>query len=337
MKKVFKIVGSSWGQRIAILAVIFIVMAIAQPVFFRPGNARNILFAISVTGIMSCGMLFTVLVGGLDLSVGSMAALAASIAFTIANNNGFADGYFIIGALVALLVCVVLGWVNGFFVTSFGIPAFVVTLAMKYILYGSVFVLMGGSYIYSPTSGLIYNVGSANFLSLPIPVYFLIVIVAICAFVLVKTTFGRKLYAIGGNSKVADLAGINSIANTRAAYMISSVLAGLAGIVLATMNGQSEPRTGLGYEANVLLAMIVGGINLAGGEGGVPGAVFGALFVGIINNILLLLSVSSEYTSLVQGIIIVAAMLLNVYARRGAAGEFSKSKASKAKSAGSTD
>ena len=322
IRKAIKVVGSAWGQRIAILAVVFIVMAIAQPVFFSAGNVRDILFAISVTGIMSCGMLFTVLVGGLDLSVGSMAAMAAAIAFSIARLNSFSDAYFILGAIVALLLCLFLGWVNGFFVTRFGIPAFVITLAMKYILYGSVFFLVGQSYIYSPTGGLIYDVGSANPLGIPIPIYILVVIVAICAFVLAKTTFGRKLYAIGGNSKVADLAGIDSIRNTRAAYMISSVLAGLAGIVLATMNGQSEPRTGLGYEANVLLAMIVGGINLAGGEGGVPGAVFGALFVGIIRNIMLLLSVSSEYQSLVQGIIIVAAMLLNAYARRFAAGEF---------------
>jgi len=330
MKKVLKVAGSSWGQRIAILAVIFIVMAIAEPVFFRPANARNILFAIAVTGIMSCGMLFTVLVGGLDLSVGSMAAMAASIAFVLANNGGFTSGSYLLGCLVALLVCLVIGWLSGFFVTAFGLPAFVVTLAMKYILYGSVFVLLGGRYIYSPTTGLVHQIGSASIIGIPIPVIFLVVVIIVCAFVLIKTTYGRKLYAIGGNSKVAILAGINSVRDTRSAYMVSAFLAGLAGILLASINGQAEPRTGLGYEANVLLAMIVGGINLAGGEGGVPGAVFGALLVGIINNLMLLLSISSEYQSLVQGIIIVAAMLLNVYARRGAAGEF-QSKAGKAK------
>lgn len=321
MKKVLKAAGSAWGQRITILALICIFMALTQPVFFRPTNIRNIIFAISVTGIMSCGMLFTVLVGGLDLSVGSMAGMSASITFLVANTYGFTDASFLFGCFVALAVSFIVGWINGFFVTIFGIPAFVVTLAMRYVLYGSVFVILGGVYIYAPTSGLVSVVGYSNFFNIPVPVIFFVVIVIVCAIVLGKMTYGRNLYAIGGNKRVANLAGINSASATRSAFVISSLLAGLAGILLAAINGQAEPRTGGGYEANVLLAMIVGGINLAGGEGGIPGAVFGALLVGIINNAMLLLSISSEYQTLVQGIIIVLAMLLNSFARRGSTGE----------------
>ena len=321
IKRAAKAAGSSWGQRIMILVAICAIMAIFEPVFFRIANARSILFAIAVTGVMSCGMLFTVLVGGLDLSVGSVAGTAASVAFLISQSFGFSDVSFLLGCLAALAVSLVLGWINGFFVTVFGIPAFVVTLAMKYALYGGIFVILKGIYIYAPTSGIINQFGNSTVLSIPLPVIVFVIIVVICAFVLGKTTYGRYLYAIGGNRRVANIVGINSIRHTRSAFMISSVLSGFAGIMLASMNGQSEPRTGLGYEANVLMAMVIGGINLAGGEGGVPGAVFGALLVGVINNAMLLLSISSDIQSLVQGVVIIAAMLLSTFAQRGSAGE----------------
>ena len=320
MKKLTKVAASAWGQRITLLVIICIVMAIFQPVFFRLANIRSILFAISVTGIMSCGMLYTVLVGGLDLSVGSMAGISASVAYLVAQNLGFSNGVFLFGCIVALVICLILGWINGFFVTVLGLPAFVVTLAMKYALYGAIFVILGGRYIYSPTGSVVNALGTSSFLSIPVPVILFVIILLICAFVLGKTTYGHRLYVIGGNKSAARLGGIHSARNARSAFMISSLLAGIAGIILAAMNSQAEPRTGLGYEANVLLAMIVGGINLAGGEGGVPGAIFGALFVGIINNAMLLLSISSDIQSLVQGVVIILAMLLSSYAKEGFGG-----------------
>jgi len=329
IRKIVKAAGSAWGQRITILVLICIVMAISQPVFFHPNNATNILQAIAVIGIMSCGMLFTVLVGGMDLSVGSMAGLAASVTFKIAELNGFSDNSFILGFLLALLLCLLVGYLNGFFVTSFGLPAFVVTLAMRYVLYGIIPQVTNGYLIINPKSRFIHQLGNHVVLTIPLkegmfrvpmPVILLIIVVAIAAFILVKTTYGRKLYAIGGNRRAANLVGIHSSANIRGAFMISSVIAGFGGGLLASMNGQAGLQTALGYEGSVLMAMVVGGINLAGGEGGVPGAVFGALLVGIINNVLLLLSVSSDTQKFIQGIIILGAMTLNMYARRGTAG-----------------
>ncbi|MCL1827951.1 MAG: ABC transporter permease [Oscillospiraceae bacterium] len=319
-KKLLKAAGNPWGQRITLLILICIVMAIFEPIFFKAANAKSILLAISVNGIMACGMLFTVLVGGMDLSVGSMAGLAASVAFKIAEGSGFSTGSFILGCAAALAVCLLTGWLNGFFVTRFGLPAFVVTLAMKYALYGSIYMVTRGFYVYSPGNGPAFKIGNSNVLTIPMPVIIFAVCVAVCAFMLGKTTYGRRLYAIGGNVKASNLVGINSDVNIRVTYMISSVLAGLGGIILASMNGQAGQPTALNYEGNVLMAMIVGGINLAGGEGGVPGAVFGALLVGIINNVMLLLGVSSDTTKFFQGIIIIAAMSLNMYTQRRSAG-----------------
>ena len=332
IKKIVKAVGSAWGQRITLLVIICVVMAIFEPIFFKPNNYKSILLAISVNGIMVCGMLFTVLVGGMDLSVGSMAGISASIAFRIAEAGSFSSSDFIYGCAIAIALCLVAGFVNGFLVTQFALPAFVVTLAMKYILYGSTYMVTQGFFVLPPAYGLSFNLGnrvvfeiplgSSGRLSIPMPVIILIVVVFICAFVLTKTTYGRKLYAIGGNRSVANLVGINSKANMIGAYMISSVLAGFAGIILGSMNGQAGQTTATGYEGNVLMAMVVGGVNLAGGEGGVAGAVFGALLVGIINNMMLLLSVDSTIQTFVRGVVILAAMTINMYAKRSAVGSF---------------
>ena len=317
MKKAVKVVGSAWGQRIALLALIFIVMAFLEPRFFRVTNAKGILLAISVNGIMACGMLFTVLVGGMDLSVGSMAGISASAAFIITKSHNFSSGSFLLGCAVALGLCVVAGLMNGFFVTRFGLPAFVVTLAMKYVLFGFIYLVTKSFFVIPPASSMASRLGNGNVFGIPMPIVAFIVVVAICAFVLGMTTYGRKLYAIGGNKNVANLAGVKSNANIAVAFVISSVLAGLGGIMLASMNGQAGQTTAINYEGNVLMAMVVGGVNLAGGEGGVPGAIFGALLVGVINNAMLMLSISSDIQKFVQGVVILAAMTLSMYAKRG--------------------
>jgi ribose/xylose/arabinose/galactoside ABC-type transport system permease subunit len=311
-------------------------MAFLETRFFRLNNFNSILLAISVNGVMACGMLFTVLVGGMDLSVGSMAGISASIAFVIAEANGFTNGSFLYGCAVALALCLVAGFINGFCVTYFGLPAFVVTLAMKYILYGCIYMVTRGFFIVPPANSLAsrfgnqvvlkISLGEGNNLIVPTPIIILIIIVAVCAFVLGKTTYGRKLYVIGGNKRVASLVGVRSNLNIRLAYMVSSVLAGLGGVLLASMNGQAGQTTAINYEGNVLMAMVVGGINLAGGEGGVPGAVFGALLVGVINNAMLMLSVTSDIQKFVQGIVILAAMTLSMYARRVSLGSLNVKK-----------
>ena len=329
IKKILKIIGSPWGQRVTLLVIICIVMAVFEPVFFKPNNAKNILLAISINGIMVCGMLFTVLVGGMDLSVGCMAGVSAIIALRIAEANGFTTSSFLYGCAIALIACLVTGFLNGFIVTRFSLPAFVVTLAMKYVLLGCNFMVTKGFLVLLPARGLSYQIGNQIVLSIPLgsdnlnvpmPVIILVVVAAVCAIVLSKTTYGRRLYAIGGNKNVANLVGINSNANIISTYMISSVLAGLGGVVLASMSGQAAQTTAYGYEGNVLMAMVVGGINLAGGEGSMAGAVFGALLVGIINNAMMLLSINTDYQTLVQGIVILAAMTLSMYTKRGSAG-----------------
>lgn len=321
MKKLINFLGNPWGQRLSIVVLISIVMAIFAPNFFTAKNASSILLAISLFGIMASGMLFVVLVGGIDLSVASMAAMTASILSIYAQGSGYTVAGFITGVLVAIAVCVLVGIIHGILVTRFSIPAFVVTLATKYVIYGFVLLVTGGHYVQIMDDGIMYKIGNYRvFDAVPMPVVIFIVYAIICALILGKTVFGRKLYATGGNPVASKLVGIKTNLSVIVSYIICSISAGIGGMILASMNMQAGPTTAQGYEGNVLTAMVVGGLNLAGGEGGVPGAIFGALLVGIINNMLILLGVPSDYTTFVQGVIIIAAVSLNMYTSRRSLG-----------------
>ncbi|MDR2132725.1 MAG: ABC transporter permease [Clostridiales Family XIII bacterium] len=318
--KIMRFIGGQWGQRALILILIFIVMAIFERKFFTPSNVSSIFLAISVYGVMACGMLFVVLLGGLDLSVGSMAGLSAVIISFFAKNDNFETGGVLTGLLAALVAAVVVGWLHGVLVTRINMPSFVVTLATKYIMYGFMPMITNGAFIYITGEGLMYQVGHAKVLGIPMPIVIFFFVAVICGLTLSRTTFGRRLYAIGGNPTASALVGINVFRDTKIAYIISCVTAALGGMVLCSMNMIAGQTTGNGYEGNVLLAMIVGGINLAGGEGGVAGAVFGALLAGIITNLMTLLGVSADFQKFVQGMIILAAITLNVYTSRRSAG-----------------
>jgi len=321
MKKIVNFLGNQWGQRLMTLVLIMIVMVIFERSFFKPTNAVNILLAISLYGIMACGMLFVVLVGGMDLSVGSMAGLSAVILAINAQGSGYTVGGFFTGVAIAIAVCIVVGIVHGVLVTYFSIPAFVVTLATKYLIYGFVLLVSGGRYINIIDSGIMYKLGNGRlFDTIPMPVVIFVVYAVICAFILSKTVFGRRLYAVGGNPVASKLVGIKTNVTVLISYVLCSISAGIGGMILTSQNMIAGATTAQGYEGNVLMAMVVGGLNLAGGEGGVSGAIFGALLVGIINNMLILLGVPSDYTTFVQGVIIIAAVSLNMYTSRRSQG-----------------
>ena len=332
MKVLRKIFGSSWGQRGSLLALIFIVMAFAEPKFFTGGNASSVLLAIALYGIMACGMLFTVLIGGIDLCVGSMAACAGSFLAFSWFNSGYTMQGFLTGLALGILAALIVGLLHGILVAYFNLPAFVVTLATQYLVYGYVILYSKGNFVYPLQQqgfDIFYFIGNQRFLGLAMPVWIFFLVVIVTGFILGKTTYGRRLYAVGGSPRAAELVGINTKRATIIAYIASSLCAAIAGMVLVSMNMVAGCTTASGYEGNVLMAMVVGGINLAGGEGGISGAVFGALLVGIINNVLILLGVPSDYTKAIQGIIIVAAVALNVATARKAAGIISPRKARK--------
>ena len=335
MKQVKSFLGNPWGQRVLLLVLIGIVMAFAEPKFFTGTNWASILLAIALYGIMACGMLFVVLLGGIDLSVGSMAACSgAYLAFNWVN-GGYTTESLVIGLVSGLLAGVVVGLLHGVLVAYLNLPAFVVTLATQYLVYGYVILYTDGAFVYAirqqveGSLDIFYCLGNARVLGLTMPVWIFLAVVAITAFILGKTTYGRRLYAVGGSPRAAEYVGIHTKRATVIAYVVSSVCAAIAGMVLVSLNMQAGSTTASGYEGNVLMAMVVGGINLAGGEGGIGGAVFGALLVGILNNMMILLGVPSDYIKAIQGAIIIAAVTMNVYTSRKAAGILSPRQAKK--------
>lgn len=319
-KKITDFLGSSWGQRLTILVIIMAVMLVFQPRFFRITNMYSILLSISLYGIMACGMLVVILVGGIDLCQGSTAAMAGVLMTSYVINHGYTTSAFFIGVLIALGFAVLLGLFHGIECAYFKIPAFVLTFATQYAIVGLVNVYTNATYLQPLTDGIYFFVGNGKLLGIPMPIVIFVVYALIAAFVLGYTKFGRRIYAVGGNPEAAELDGVNSKLHIIAAYVISSVSAAIGGMVLCCMNMQAAYSTASGYEGQVLTAMVVGGINLAGGEGKVSGAIFGALLVGIINNTLILLSVPASYQDFIQGVIIVCAVAMNVYTHRRSLG-----------------
>ncbi|MDR0876342.1 MAG: ABC transporter permease [Clostridiales Family XIII bacterium] len=319
--KFLKAAGSIWGQRVTILVAVIVVMAIVQPRFFSSGNMLSILLAIAFYGVIASGMLFVVLIGGIDLAVGSEAALGGTIFTMYVLAHDMSAGTFFTAFLLAILVAILVGLLHGFFDAYLGMPSFVVTLATQYALYGLTQYITKMNYLpVLNASGLFYQLGNGKLFGIPSPVIWFVILAVIAAFVLKKTPYGRRIYAVGGNPHAAELVGVSSKFHKMTAYIICAVTASIAGMLLVSMNMVSSYKMAAGYEGPVLMALVIGAVNLMGGEGSMGGVFFGALLVGIINNMLILIGIDTDYKEFVQGCIIILAVAINVYTSRKSQG-----------------
>lgn len=303
-------------QKIIILLIVMLALTLMQPgVFLSMSNFKSILLSISIYGIMVCGTIFTILLGGIDLSVGAVAATSGACAvLTIVKYNYSAQGV-ILGVMLGLGVGILVGMIHGFIVSSFHVPAFLITLASQNIVYGVAQLLTKSKVISCLEPKSFTFIGGGRLFGVPFSIYILLVVGAISYFILNHTVLGRRVYAVGGNSEAAGLSGINSMRINMIAYAMSGFTAALAGIVLASMNQQAIAKAAQGYENDVLTAIVVGGTSLMGGEGSIQGALWGALLVGIISNGLRLMGIPSTYHSVVKGVVIIVAVALDAYSR----------------------
>lgn len=308
-------------QKLLILMVVILVLTILQPgVFLTVGNFKSILLAISVYGVMVCGTIYPILLGGIDLAVGATAAMSGACAvLTIVRLNYSPTGV-LLGILFGLSAGILAGVAHGVIVSRFNVPPFLITLASQNIVYGIAQLLTGNQVISCLKPEAFTLIGGGRLLGIPVSVYILAVVAVLSWFVLNKTTFGRNVYAVGGNKEASDLSGVSSKKITVMAYAISGFTAALAGIVLASMNQQAIAKAAQGYENDVLTAIVVGGTSLMGGEGSLQGAMFGALLVGMINNGLRLMGVPSTYHSVVKGAVIILAVAIDAYSRYKSSG-----------------
>lgn len=312
---------------VLIFIAMFIGMTFLTDAFLQPRNLVNVFRQISVVGLISIGVTMVIITTGIDLSSGSVLALAAVFAASLAQQPDWHDAKYpglvvpvIIPILVSLAIGLICGAINGGLIAKFMIPPFIATLGMMTVARG--FALI---YSNRPVSGLTdsYNfIGQGEIfkvfpipgqppLGIPVPVIILIV-VAIAAHILLNNTrFGRHIYAIGGNEQAALISGLNVGRIKIGVYAIAGLLSGLAGLVLSSRIGSGQAGLAVGYELDAIASAVIGGTSLSGGIGTIWGTMIGALIIGVLNNGLDLLNVSAYWQTIVKGTIIVVAVIVD--------------------------
>jgi putative xylitol transport system permease protein len=303
--------------RYGIVVAFFVLCAlltVANEFFLTWGNWANVLRQTSINGILAIGMTYVILTGGIDLSVGSMLALCGMVAGSLVTGTGAKPP--MVAILAGIGTGLALGTVNGLLVARLAVPPFVATLGMLSVARGLTFIYSDGMPIPNLSAGFRF-IGQGDLLGVPMPIVLLLAVFAVFYFVLAYTTYGRYVYAVGGSEKSAKTSGISTRAVRFSVYVICGGLAGLAGLILAARTTSALPQAGVSYELDAIAAVVIGGTSLSmGGVGSLVGTLFGALIIGVINNGLDLMGVSSYYQQVIKGIIIVAAVLLDAFTRR---------------------
>lgn len=294
--------------------ILFAACMIGVPRFATAGNLMNIMIQVSINALIACGMTFVILSDGIDLSVGSVAAIAgvAGASAIKMMPNASVPVCLLVILVTAVAVGGLCGAVNGFCIAKLNVPSFIATLAMMNAARGLAYVFTDAK----PVFGLPESFGWLGLRSIggiPVSIILMVLVIAASYIVLQKTCFGRYIYAVGSNKEVAKLTGIHVTGTRFSVYVISGILAALAGLVLASklQNGQATAATG--YELNAIAAVAMGGTSMSGGRGGIPQTVVGLFVIGIINNALSLLGVSSYWQTVAMGAIILAAVIIDQF------------------------
>lgn len=291
--------------------VIFIVLVIGltilKPSFITPGNLVNILKQASINGILAFGMMFVIISGGFDMSVGSTVAFSGILAALL----GRGENPLIFALIVAMLAGLAVGIVNGVGVAVGDLPPFIMTLGTMTAVRGLALLVSNGK----PVIGMSEQykaIAAGAFLGIPMLAIFLLIIIIICSFVLAKTVYGRRVYACGGNLQAARVAGINTTLIRISTFAIAGFLAGLSGFLMTSRVTIGQPTAAESYEMDAITACVVGGVSMTGGVGKPWGVVVGTLLITVIANGLDILGVSSHWQKIVKGLIIVIAVLIDV-------------------------
>ena len=303
------------------LILLIIVFTVYNPRFISVRNVTNILTEVSIYGIIGVGMTYVILTGGVDLAVGSLLAFAAMCgAFVIRALGGDFMLAWLVAMLISCLVGTAAGYLHGKTVTKFNVPPFIVTLGGLTIWRGATLILNDGG----PISGFgaAYRWwGRGDVLGIPVPVL-VFAVVALAGYIVLRyTRYGRQVYAVGGNPEAARLSGLNVGFVVTSVYVITGLLAGLAGFLLSARLGSAEAVAGITYELRVIASVVIGGTSLFGGIGGVGGTVIGALLIGVLSNGLVMMNVSAYYQQVIIGVIIVLAVAFDTYAKSRGGGK----------------
>ncbi|WP_438352274.1 ABC transporter permease [Microbacterium sp. CJ88] len=292
---------------ILVLVAIIIIGYYVSADFLTVRNAENVIAAASIVAVLAVGQFFVILTGGIDLSVGSILAMSTVIvALTL--QTGMSAG---LSIAFTLLCCALAGLVNGLLVVWLRIPPFIATLAMMSAVKGFSYIIQSTSLIQILDKSFIEVFATGTILGMKTPVAIFLLVMVVAALVAKFTTFGRSLYAIGGNPEAARLSGLPVARNLIITYTMSGFLAGLAGLIAAAQLRQGSSLIGVGYELDAIAAVVVGGASLMGGKGDPISAVIGVFVLATIINIMNLVGISSEPQLVIKGAVIVIAVFLS--------------------------
>lgn len=287
------------------------IFAIFSPRFLSLMNLSNIMLQSSMIIIVSLGMTAVMLSNGIDLSVGSIMSLSGVVTgLLLSSGSGFV--YSILGGVAAGVFC---GAFNGVMIAKVGLPPFIATFGMMGIADGISLFAAGGESLYWENK-IFQAIANGHFLTVPMPVWIIIVIFLIMYFILYKTPFGVNIFALGGNEEGLRLSGVNIVRNKIGVYILSGILASFAGIMLASRIASAHPTGGFGYEFEAISAAVIGGTTFFGGRGGIVGSVFGAFIITLIRNGLSLLGYTTPWQYCLIGIILTVCVTINTFYSR---------------------
>lgn len=295
-----------------ILLFVIVFFSIMSQSFMTSRNILNICRQVSMIGICSVGMTMVLLTGGIDISVGSIIALSGVVAAKLIAENMWP---IFPAMVVGVVIGVICGIISGVMVAKFDVPALIATLAMQSIARGIAFILTQGIPVYGLPEQ-IRVLGQGYFLNIPIPVYIMVLMVFIGWWLLEQTTFGRHVYAIGGNEEVARLSGINVMMRKLQIYAFSGFFAGLSGIIMLSRVNSGQPNTSEGFEMDVITAAVLGGVSVAGGQGKIVNVIAGVLIMGMLGNGMTLMNLDEYWQWVTRGAVLLFAVAFDNWSRK---------------------
>ncbi|WP_343348768.1 ABC transporter permease [Terrisporobacter petrolearius] len=291
--------------------VLCIAISMATPAFLSKQNVLNLLRQSSIIGIISAGMTFVIISGNFDISVGAVAALSGVIVMRLATTGT----NLFLAIIAAIVVCAIIGLVNGIMVAKINVPSLIATMAMVTIVRGILLMITGG-YPITQTIPMLDLLGNGYFIGIPMPVIVFILVVIVSYIVLTQTKFGRHVYSVGGNQDASKLNGINVDNQKIKVFIINAVLAAIAGLVLTGRLGTASPVAGDSYDMDAIASVVIGGTSVSGGSGSVLKTIIGVLLMSVINNSFNLLGIDIFFQYIFKGLIILVAVGFDSYSKK---------------------
>ena len=305
MHSVKKILLGEQGL-VVIFTAAFVIVSLFVPNFLTERNMLGLLQSVVTIGIVACTMMFCLASRDFDLSVGSIVAFSGMIAVMVSN----ATGSIPLGLLAALLCGALVGFVNGIVIARFRINALITTLATMQIVRGLALIASDGRAV-GINDPAFYQLALSRFLTVPTPIWIMLILFILFGFVLNRTVFGKNTLAIGGNPEASRLAGVNVVNMRIWIFALQGLVCAIAGILLASRITSGQPNAATGLELSVISACVLGGVSLAGGRAAMTGVIVGVLIMGIAENVMNLLNIQAFYQYVVRGLILLIAVLLD--------------------------